>query len=81
MDFEIDKKVRLVESIQLTEMLNQYMVARLDTINAWRLEDKPKKDSKLEDHYERRIAAMVVMVSDVINYICHMDNLFEDTEN
>jgi hypothetical protein len=81
MKFEIDKKVRLTESIELTAMLNQYMVTRLDLLNAWRLEDKPKKDSKLNDHYERRIAAMVVMVSDVIDYVCQMDKLFDEDRN
>jgi hypothetical protein len=78
MDFTLDKKVTLLESVELTEHLNKYMIARLDTLNAWRLEDKPKKDSILDNHYDRRISAMVVMVSDCIDYIVKMENLFDE---
>lgn len=73
---EIDKKIRLMESFKFTEIMHKYMVDRLDLLNNWQLEDKPKNDSILQKHYEDRKNAMIIMVWDAIEHVQKMDDLY-----
>ena len=77
MNFEMDKKARLTESFNFTESMQGYMLDRLTLLNHWRKEDSPKKDSILDKHYESRIASMVIMVNEAIEYVKSMDHLYD----
>jgi len=74
---QMDRKARLQESFNFTQIMMNYSIERLTLLNAWKEEDGVKKDSILHKHYDSRIAAMLIMVDDAIEHVKSMDNLYE----
>ena len=73
----MDRKARLQESFNFTQIMMNYSIERLTLLNAWKEKDGVKKDSLLDKHYDSRIALMLIMVDDAIEHVKSMDNLYE----